>query len=80
MNRLCRYFSSLLLVSCLQPALANQTDNAPAGSAIGSAGFNELLDKQRQPGMFTTEPQPDGSFLLSNTMQTVSAHITPTGV
>jgi hypothetical protein len=56
------------------------TPAASAGYAIGSAGFNELLDKQKQPGMFATEQQADGSFVLKNTMQTVSAHVTPEGV
>jgi hypothetical protein len=53
---------------------------AAEGHAIGSSGFNEMLGKQTSAGTFVTEAASDGGFLLKNTMQTVSAHITPQGV
>ncbi|HSC76370.1 MAG TPA: thrombospondin type 3 repeat-containing protein, partial [Pseudomonadales bacterium] len=48
--------------------------------ATGSAGFDELLGQQIHPGTFATESRSDGTFILTNAMQTVSAHITPQGV
>lgn len=78
LSRLLRAAVPALLLFTL-PAWASTPAN-PEGHAIGSAGFNELVSKQIQPGTFSTEQQPDGGFILSNTMQTVSAHITPTGV
>lgn len=79
LSRLLRAVVPALLLLTL-PAWADTTA-APVGHAIGSVGFNEMLDKQAQPGVvFKTEEQADGSYLLSNSMQTVSAHITPAGV
>lgn len=76
MPRFTSLICSTLLILCLYstPAFASE------GAAIGSSGFNAMLDKQAKPNMFTTEQQAGGSFLLKNTMQTVSAKITAQGV
>lgn len=81
MNKCIRHILALLFVAAVQPLWASTGDSItpPAGHAIGSAGFNDMLGKQIQPGTFAVQPQADGSFVLENRMQTVAAHITPQG-
>jgi hypothetical protein len=62
-----------------QAAIDPAADQKSQGVAIGSSGFNEMLGKQIKAGTFSTEQQSDGSFLLTNQMQTVAAHITAQG-
>jgi len=91
MNRLTKTLLTLVFTVSSATLWANETHaqapeakapeaKAAEGHAIGSAGFNEMLGKQTAAGTFVTEAAGDGSFLLKNTMQTVSAHITPQGV
>jgi hypothetical protein len=75
----------ILSLACLLPATSHAAqapalESPPEGRAIGSAGFNEMLGKQLGAESLKTEALPDGSFKLSNSVQSLSAHITQQGV
>lgn len=77
---------SLLLTSLFllaQLGWANSTATTapqPTGHTIGSADFNSLLEKQIKPGALKTETLSNDAFELSNTLQSVAAHINKNGV
>ncbi|HQQ63603.1 MAG TPA: thrombospondin type 3 repeat-containing protein, partial [Pseudomonadales bacterium] len=77
-----RFLSAVALVTPLWAGAVTQPAAEPAskGVTIGSSGFNDMMAKQIQPGTFATEAKGDGSFLLTNTLQTVSAKISAEGV
>jgi hypothetical protein len=68
-----RYLASLALIASTgfaEEAKFNQGHNTDMN------GFNDMLESRVNPGTFVTEQEPDGSFVLKNSLQTVSAHIT----
>jgi hypothetical protein len=74
----------LLLLICLLFTFISLSVNAIAtDSSAGSAriaNFDALLDRQTQPGTFSTTELGDGTFLLENKLQALEAHVTPSGV
>ncbi|HQQ62509.1 MAG TPA: hypothetical protein PLF22_02945 [Pseudomonadales bacterium] len=66
--------------SSLSAGFTSDTHTQPAVVAAGSAGFNDLLGKQLAADAFKTSALADGGFLMTNTVQTVSAHVSETGV
>lgn len=73
---------ALSLTSLVAP-LAQAADPAnpsQQGVAVGSAGFNDMLAKQVQPGNMPISQQADGSFRLDNSMQDVAARVSTQGV
>lgn len=59
----------------------NASGTLPAEHTLAKpADFSQLLSEHIQPGMLTVTEASDGSFLLNNELQTLSAQITSEGV
>jgi hypothetical protein len=63
----------------LSAATTHADVQLPVGVGIGSSAFNDMLAKQIQPGVLKTDALGDGSFQLTNPIQTLQAHVTVDG-
>jgi uncharacterized delta-60 repeat protein len=74
------WFSFIVLCMPLLAQAAFAPPVTPAMHPIAQADLNDIVSKQVQPGLLRMDVKPDGTYLLTNALQTVSAHVAADGV